>query len=125
MEGDLLATLAGAAAGELGGTPIRQSAGAAVTIVLAAAGYPETGARGTPITGVEAAEAAGALVFHSGTALQDGQLLTNGGRILGVTGVGPDVAAARTAAYAAAELVSFPGARRREDIALPTAADGS
>ncbi len=125
VEGDLLATLAAAAAGELGGTPIRQSSGAAVTIVLAAAGYPETGARGTPITGVESAEAAGALVFHSGTALQDGQLLTNGGRILGVTGLGPDVAAARTAAYAAAGLVSFTGARRREDIALPTAAGRS
>jgi len=60
-------------------------------------------------------------VFHAGTALHDGTLLTNGGRIFGVTGLGADVGAARSAAYAGADRISFAGMRRREDIALAAA----
>jgi phosphoribosylamine---glycine ligase len=121
VEGDLAAVLAAAAAGELGRGALDTRPGAAVTVVLAAAGYPEAGDRGSPIRGVEEAEAAGALVFHAGTAVQGEQLVTNGGRILGVTGLGESVAAARAAAYAAADCVEFDGARRREDIALAAA----
>ncbi len=88
-----------------------------MTVVLAAASYPEGGDRGTRIRGIEDAEGAGALVFHAGTARHGDALVTNGGRILGVTGLGSTVAAARSAAYSAADLIEFDGARRRGDIA--------
>jgi phosphoribosylamine---glycine ligase len=121
LDGDLLDALSAAAAGELGGVELGARSSAAVTVVLAAREYPEQGDRGSAISGVEAAEAAGALVFHAGTAVQGGRLVTNGGRVLGVTGFGDGVAAARSAAYAAADLIRFDGARRREDIALAAA----
>ena len=123
VDGDLLAALAAAAAGDLGARRSSAgAAGAAVTVVLAAGDYPASGDRGSPITGIEAAEATGALVFHAGTALRDGAVVTNGGRILNVTGVGDDIAAARAAAYAAADLITWDGVRRREDIALAASA---
>jgi phosphoribosylamine--glycine ligase len=90
---------------------------AAVTVVLSGGDYPERGDQGTPIEGVEAAEATGALVFHAVTALHDGRLVTNGGRILNVVGVGATVAEARTAAYDAAAHIHFAGMRLRTDIA--------
>jgi phosphoribosylamine---glycine ligase len=90
---------------------------AVVTLVISGRGYPERGDQGTPIEGVEAAEAAGALVFHAGTALHDGQLVTNGGRILNVVGTGVTVAEARTAAYDAAARIDFAGMQFRTDIA--------
>jgi phosphoribosylamine--glycine ligase len=122
VDGDLAATLAAAARGDLSGAPalgVRDLA--AVTVVLAAGSYPQADDRGTPIEGVAAAEAAGAHVFHAGTALHDGTLVTNGGRILGVTATGADVRAAREAAYAAADLIGWAGARRRDDIGLAAA----
>ena len=85
--------------------------------MLAAPEYPEHGDSGTPISGIEDAEAAGALVFHAGTALRDDRLVTNGGRILNVVGTGEDVSAARISAYAAVDLISFDGMRYRTDIA--------
>ena len=121
LEGDLLAALAAAAAGDLGEVELERSEGAAVTVVLAAGDYPANGDRGSPISGIEEAEATGALVFHAGTALRDGRVVTNGGRVLNVTGLGDDLASARSAAYAAADLISWDGARRREDIALAAA----
>jgi phosphoribosylamine--glycine ligase len=121
LDGDLLEALAAAAVGELSGIELATGAGSAVTVVLAAGEYPERGDRGSTITGVDEAESAGALVFQAGTALQGERLVTNGGRILGVTHVGESVAAAREAAYAAADLISFDGARRRDDIALAAA----
>ncbi len=90
---------------------------AAVTLVISGRGYPERGDQGTPIEGVEAAEATGALVFHAGTALHEGQLVTNGGRILNVVGTGATVAEARTAAYDAAAHIDFAGMQFRTDIA--------
>jgi phosphoribosylamine---glycine ligase len=112
LDGDLLPLLAGGDGGD-----VRVSARAAVTVVLVGSRYPERGDTGTPIQGVEEAEASGALVFHAGTALQDGQLVTNGGRVLNVVGVGDSVAAARTAAYDAASCIDFAGVRYRGDIA--------
>jgi phosphoribosylamine--glycine ligase len=88
-----------------------------VTVVVAAGGYPESGDLGSPIHGVAEAEQAGALVFHAGTARSEGDLVTNGGRILAVTGRGPSLAKARAQAYAGAEGISFQGARYRRDIA--------
>ena len=117
LEGDLLGALAAAAGGDLDEVELAATDDAAVTVTIAAGSYPAAGDRGTPIDGVAEAEAAGALVFHAGTALHDGQLVTNGGRILNVTGVGATVAEARARAYAGAERISFAGARYRSDIA--------
>jgi phosphoribosylamine---glycine ligase len=116
LEGDLLETLYGAATGKLGPAP-ETKAEAAVTVVLAAAEYPDRGDSGSPIHGIDDAEAGGALVFHAGTAMRDGALVTNGGRILNVTSVGTSVAAARATAYEAVAKISFPGMRYRRDIA--------
>jgi phosphoribosylamine--glycine ligase len=117
LEGDLLAALAATAAGDLSGVELAESGDAAVCIALASPGYPADGDFGTPIDGVDDAEAAGALVFHAGTALRDGRLVTSGGRILGVTGVAATIAGARARAYDAVERVSFAGAHFRRDIA--------
>jgi len=120
---DLLEALMAAAHGDLGGVELASSADAAVTVVLAGPDYPErSDYAGAVITGVEAAEAAGALVFHAGTAMRGDALVTNGGRILSVTATGETVADARSLAYAAADMIEFEGARRRSDIAA--AVDG-
>ena len=110
LDGDLLPLLLGDAKPEL-------SARAAVTVVLAGREYPAAGDRGTPISGVEDAVATGALVFHAGTALLDGRLVTNGGSVLDVVGLGEDVAAARNAAYDAVARIHFDGMQFRGDIA--------
>jgi phosphoribosylamine--glycine ligase len=117
LEGDLLVALAAAARGELEGVELATSPQAAVTVVLAAPDYPERGDTGTPIEGIEDAEAAGGLVFHAGTALHGRRLVTNGGRILDVTGLGDGIADARTRAYEAAGRITFAGMRYRSDIA--------
>lgn len=119
IEGDFLGALAAAAAGDLTTAgELTTSDDAAVTVVIAGAGYPATSDSGSPIDGIDAAEATGAHVFHAGTALRDERLVTNGGRILNVTATGPTVGDARTAAYRACELISFPGMHYRRDIAL-------
>ena len=117
LDGDLLDALAAAAAGRLGGATLAASENASVTLVLAAGDYPARGDSGSTITGVEEAESTGALVFHAGTALHDGRLVTNGGRILNVTALGDSLGEARDAAYAAAAHIDFPGMRYRTDIA--------
>ncbi len=90
---------------------------AAVCVVLASRGYPGESATGKAITGLDAAAAvAGVTVFHAGTAHRDGGLVTAGGRVLGVTALGPDLAAAIAAAYAAVAAIHFDGAQVRRDI---------
>jgi phosphoribosylamine--glycine ligase len=121
LDDSLLDALAACAAGDAQHVDVPAADEAAVTVVVAAGPYPESGDRGTPISGVDEAEAAGALVFHAGTALHDDTLVTNGGRILGVTSTGATVAAARERAYDAASLISFAGARYRTDIAREAA----
>jgi phosphoribosylamine--glycine ligase len=120
LEGDLLEALHGAALGALD-TDLAAGDNAAVSVVLAAGEYPERGDAGTPIHGIDEAEAAGALVFHAGTARRGETLVTNGGRILNVTATGDDLVAARVAAYEAAERISFEGVRFRRDIGLAAA----
>ena len=120
LEGDLLASLASAAAGRLDGE-LGVSDRSAVTVVLASGDYPERGDSGTPIEGIEDAEDTGALVFHAGTARHGGRLVTNGGRVLNVTARGDDLAAARAQAYDAVSRISFAGMRFRRDIGLATA----
>jgi len=97
--------------------PMAPSGRSAVVVVLAGRDYPQRGDSGTPIDGVEAAERAGALVLHAATALHDGQLVTNGGRILNVVAVADTVADARAAAYDAVAHIDFAGMRYRTDIA--------
>ena len=120
LEGDLLSALGAAAEGDVRGAKLAAGDDAAVTVVLAGQDYPERSDSGTPIHGVEAAEAE-ALVFHAGTAVRGGRLVTNGGRVLNVTGLGPTVDAAREAAYAACSSISFDGMQYRRDIAGRTA----
>jgi phosphoribosylamine--glycine ligase len=118
LEGDLLEALAAAAAGEASGVGFAAHEEAAVTVVLSGPDYPARGDySGAEIDGIAAAEATGALVFHGGTALHDGRLVTNGGRILSVTALAPTVADARARAYDAVRCVSFDGMRFRRDIA--------
>jgi phosphoribosylamine--glycine ligase len=118
VEGDLLELLLAATIGDLSGAAPSLSADAAVTVVLAGPDYPaRSDHAGAPISGLEAAEATGALVFHGGTAVRDGTVVTSGGRILSVTGTGTTVADARAHAYAAVELITFEGMQFRRDIA--------
>jgi phosphoribosylamine--glycine ligase len=117
IEGDLAQALLAAANGDLAEVELAAADTAAVTVVLAAEGYPEARDAGSPIVGVEHAEAEGALVFHAGTAVRDGQLVTSGGRILNVTGHGDTLDDARAKAYEACERIAFQGARYRRDIA--------
>jgi len=121
LEGDLLPALVAAAGGGLEGVEVSLTAEAAVTVVLAAAGYPERPDAGTPIEAIEDAEAAGALVFHAGTARHGDRIVTNGGRILAVTGVAPTLAEARERAYAGCERIRFEGMQYRRDIAAAAA----
>jgi phosphoribosylamine--glycine ligase len=125
LGGDLLPALAAAGSGELDEVELEMGGDeSAVTVALTAPDYPLQGDSGTPIEGIADAEASSALVFHAGTALRDGRLVTNGGRILNVTAVGPDLADARERAYAAVEKISFAGMRYRTDIAALAGVDG-
>ena len=92
--------------------------GAAVAVVMASAGYPESSSTGDVITGVAAADSLDDVhVVHAGTADLDGDLVTAGGRVLAVVGLGADVAAARDTAYAGVSAIGFAGAQHRTDIA--------
>jgi phosphoribosylamine--glycine ligase len=122
LDTDLLALLAAAAGGDLAGTSVAFGASAAVTVVLAAGGYPAEGDRGSEITGVDDAEAGGALVFHAGTARHGERLVTNGGRVLAITGFDGTIGRARELAYEAVGRVQFAGMRCRSDIAAAAAA---
>lgn len=117
LDSDLVAIMCACADGTLADVPIRWKNGAAVCVVLASGGYPGHYEKGQEIHGLVDAEAMGALVFHAGTAMKDGKLVTNGGRVLGVVGRGADISSAVDAAYAAATKISFKDAYYRKDIA--------
>jgi phosphoribosylamine--glycine ligase len=119
LRGDLLELLRCAATpGGLAGATLEFGDDAAVTVVLASAGYPASSSRGDVISGLDAV-GPGVEVTHAGTArAEDGAIVTAGGRVLNVTGLGADVRAARDAAYAAADLITFEGRQLRRDIAL-------
>ncbi len=118
LEGDLLQALAGVATGSLDGVELAAGPETAVTVVLAAAGYPDAPETGVPIAGIEDAEAEGALVFHAGTTRRDDSLVTSGGRVLDVTALGDSLSDARERAYRAVERIGLPGVQYRHDIAL-------
>jgi phosphoribosylamine---glycine ligase len=117
LEGDLAETLLALARGELGSDMLSWKAGASVCVVACSAGYPGSYTTGKVISGLEEAEAGGACVFHAGTAQQDGRIVTSGGRVLGITAAGADLASATQAAYQAAAKVRFEGIHYRHDIA--------
>jgi phosphoribosylamine--glycine ligase len=96
--------------------PPRFSEDAALTVVMAANGYPGTPQKGGRIGGIQEAEADGAKVFHAGTALEDGDLVASGGRVLNVTARGRSVAEAQLRAYRAVEAIDFPAGFCRSDI---------
>jgi phosphoribosylamine--glycine ligase len=121
LEGDLLEALAAAANGDLDDLKLGVSDQACVTVVLAAGNYPAGSDKGSPITGIAAAEETGAIVFQAGTATRDETLLTSGGRVLNVSALGSTIAEARERAYAACEKISWEGMRYRTDIALAAA----
>jgi phosphoribosylamine--glycine ligase len=116
LKDDILVLLSAAASGGLKHVSARWSEETALTVVMAAEGYPGTPKKGTAIDGVEKAEASGAKVFHAGTAVKDGTLVANGGRVLNVTASGADVQTAQARAYAAVDSIDWPGGFCRRDI---------
>ena len=117
LESDLAELLLACAENRLASLPPpRFSPQTALTVVMAAEGYPGMPLKGGAISGIEAAEATGAKVFHAGTALADGQLIANGGRVLNVTASGDRVTEAQRAAYAAVDAIDFPQGFCRRDI---------
>ena len=118
MEGDLLPVLMACVEGKLHETTIRYTQDAAVCVVMAAGGYPDDYRKGDPIHGIGDADALpGAHVFHAGTSLNDaGEVVTAGGRVLGVTARGMDIRAAIARAYEACDLIYWEDAYFRKDI---------
>jgi phosphoribosylamine--glycine ligase len=115
---DLAELLAAAAAGDLGGARFAWDPRPAVCVVMAAAGYPAAPVKGAPIEGLEAAAGIpDVVVFHAGTKREGGRVVVAGGRVLGVTALGADFAAARDRAYEAVSKIHFEGAQWRRDIA--------
>jgi phosphoribosylamine---glycine ligase len=118
VESDFLALLAAAAGGRLEEVELAVSASAAVTVVLASKGYPESSEIGVEIRGLDEVEAEGAIVLQAGTARRDEALLSAGGRVLNVTALGTTIAEARERAYRGIGHIDFPGMQCRGDIAL-------
>ncbi|MGQ0660078.1 phosphoribosylamine--glycine ligase [Sphingosinicella sp.] len=115
--GDLAALMLAAAERRLDQiSPPEFAPAPALTVVMAANGYPGTPAKGSAIAGLADAAATGAKVFHAGTALREGALVANGGRVLNVTASGASVRAARDAAYRAVDRIAFPSGFCRRDI---------
>jgi phosphoribosylamine--glycine ligase len=117
MASDFAPVLLAAATGGLAGVKLDWHAGPTVCVVMASGGYPGSFATGKPIHGVEEAQSAGATVFHAGTRLDNGTLVTSGGRVLGVTARGDDLPFAIEAAYRGVSKIAFEGMHYRTDIA--------
>jgi len=118
MKSDLLAALLATADGVLDAFDIRWNDDAALTVVLAASGYPGTPMRGTEIKGLDAASrVAGVEIFHAGTRRDGDRILADGGRVLNVTAIAPTLMEARERAYQAISRIDWPGGFYRKDIA--------
>jgi phosphoribosylamine---glycine ligase len=118
LENDLVELLEASVDGTLDPVRLNWSTMASVCVVMASRGYPGNYEKGKVIAGLtEAGRLPHTKVFHAGTARAGGQIVTNGGRVLGVTAWAPDLAKARAAAYAAVEKIQFDGAQFRRDIA--------
>jgi phosphoribosylamine--glycine ligase len=122
IAGDLVDLLEATALDRLGDQKVALLDDAAMTVVLASAGYPESSTSGVAIEGLERAEGVpGATVFHAGTARRGDTVVTAGGRVLAVTGTGATIADARAVAYRAADQIAFDGKTYRRDIAASAA----
>ena len=123
LESDLVELLVASIEGTLGKMELKWSPMPSVCVVMASGGYPGSYAKGKPIRGLDkAARLPNTKVFHAGTASSGDQIVTAGGRVLGVTAWGKDLSRARAAAYSAVETIHFDGAHFRRDIgskALP------
>jgi phosphoribosylamine--glycine ligase len=118
LKSDLLPALIAARDGVLGHFDMRWHDQASVCVVMAAKGYPGSYAKGSEIRGLDRAGALdGVTVFHAGTKADGNRILSDGGRVLGVTAVGRDVAAAQRRAYEAVDAIEWPGGFCRRDIA--------
>jgi phosphoribosylamine--glycine ligase len=118
LENDLVELLEASASGTLGKVELKWSPTASVCVVMASGGYPGSYAKGKPILGLaEVAKLPNAKVFHAGTAKNGNEIVTNGGRVLGVTAWGKDLKSAQAAAYTAVGKIHFGGAYFRHDIA--------
>ena len=118
IAGDLIPALQACIDGTLSDSLIKVRSEVAATVIMAAGGYPGTYTKGTPIYGLdEAAKIPDSMVFHAGTTLKDGQVVTAGGRVLAVTALGPDLRTAVGRAYEAVAKIRFEGAQHRKDIA--------
>jgi len=116
LESDLPALCEAALAGRLDGARAEWDGRAALGVVMAAAGYPESVRKGDVIEGLERASQLPGKIFHAGTRREAGRVLTNGGRVLCAVGLGAGVAAAQDQAYALAGAVQWPGIQYRHDI---------
>lgn len=117
LDSDLVDIMEACADGQLADTTIEWKHEAAVCVVLAAGGYPGAYHKGDEITGIPEAEAQGAMVFHAGTGTKDGNIVTTGGRVLGVTAVADCLRAAVDKVYQAVPEIKFEGMQYRKDIA--------
>ncbi len=116
LRDDILVLMQAAADGQLAHMSVRWRDEAALTVVMAATGYPGTPLKGSVIRGVDAAAVEGVEIFHAGTALKDGDLVAAGGRVLNVTATGRTVAEAQQKAYAAVDRIDWPEGFCRRDI---------
>ncbi|MCB1464804.1 MAG: phosphoribosylamine--glycine ligase [Nitratireductor sp.] len=116
LKSDLVELMLASVEGELLAHEPQWSDETALTVVMASKGYPGSYGKNTPIAGIAAAEATGAMVFHAGTALKDGQLVATGGRVLNVTALGSGVGEAQRRAYAAVDAIDWPNGFCRRDI---------
>ena len=116
LKDDLLVLLKAAADGQLGHMSARWRDEAALTVVMAAKGYPGTPQKGAVIAGIDSASDENVEIFHAGTAERDGTIVANGGRVLNVTALGPSVGEARDRAYAAVDKIDWPDGFCRRDI---------
>lgn len=117
LQGDLVPLLQAVVEGRLGGVEARWDPKAAVCVVMASQGYPGAYEKGRPISGLDEIEGMeDVVVFHAGTSEKDGRIVTNGGRVLGVTARGEDVKDAVERAYQAVEKIQWEGAYFRRDI---------
>ena len=118
LASDLLPALLASAKGGISGIELQWRDACAVTVVMAANGYPGDYAKGDAIGGLDAAGAVeGVQIFHAGTARKDGQITANGGRVLNITAIGANVSEAVARAYRAVDLIDWPGGFCRRDIA--------
>jgi len=117
LENDLVEVLEASVAGTLDKMDLKWSLMASICVVMACDGYPAKVVKGKVIRGLdEVASMPDVKVFHAGTAMVRGQVVTNGGRVLGITALGTDIRSARELAYSALERISFDGAHCRRDI---------